>query len=79
MLAHDAVLLERWDHTASIQANIYNLTTVVVNAASGKSKLKPRSPLDFHPYRSSPRKGLRITPENAKSTLWMLGNLIAAK
>jgi hypothetical protein len=62
--AHDAVLVSKWDHTASNVSMVHNLI-VTVNNALYKKKQRPKSLIDFHPYRSSTesRHGV-ITPDN---------------
>lgn len=76
MTSLDARLLEDWDHTASIQASIYNLTTVVMNIAS-KARVKPKTMFDFHPFRKKKVQGVNINTGNFNK-LRSLGGLIRA-
>jgi hypothetical protein len=62
-VAHDAKVLETWDHTSHIKAQIYNLICVVTSFG-GKSRIKPRVPAYFHPYRETVIPGLKVTPKN---------------
>ena len=70
--AHDAYLLDRWDHTASMCALTHNLT-VIVSGFGGKSKMTPQTVYDFHPYRKAPKTGLVLTRENF-DILRVIGN-----
>lgn len=63
VVAHDAYLLDRWDHTASMCALTHNLT-VIVSGFGGKSKMTPQTVYDFHPYRKAPKTGMVLTAEN---------------
>jgi len=72
VVMHDAYALDRWDHTASVCCVVHNLTALV-SAIGGKPTVKPRTVFDFHPYRQTPRQGLRITGENF-DMLRLIGN-----
>ena len=78
VIQYDAHLVTRWDHTAQLSAMLYNLTATVHNLV-GKSKVKTKATLDFHPYRKKGRKaGLKITPDNM-SVLKQLGHAISKR
>ena len=76
-VCYDAYVLDRWDHTASLSVLVFNLTALV-SGLGGKSRIRPRSMYDFHPYRTAPRRGLRITTENF-GVLRMIGNALAKR
>jgi hypothetical protein len=61
--AHDAVLANQWDQTATLATLLDGLVATTANAW-GKRKVKPRGFYTFHPYRKNQQRGLRITPEN---------------
>lgn len=65
IIAYDAHLIEKWNHTAQLSAMLHNLTITVVNALGAKRKHPPKSPLDYHPYlKKNKTGGVRITPSN---------------
>lgn len=72
VVAHDAMLLERWDHTASLCVVTHNLMALV-SGIGGKPTVKPKTVYDFHPYRAAPKTGLVITADNF-DMLRMIGN-----
>lgn len=64
LIRFETHLLNQWDHTAPVLAQINTLTTVVHNALS-KKKSKVLGVLDFHPFReSTTQKKLILTPDN---------------
>lgn len=74
--AYDASLMERWDRTSLVASLVHNLGTVVISMAS-KAKPKPRTAAHFHPFRQTPKKGLKITTDpDSFQNLRMIGNLI---
>lgn len=72
--AHDSLMLERWDHTASLCCVVHNLMALV-SGIGGKPTVKPAAPHDFHPYRKAPKSegGLVLTRDNF-DVLRMIGN-----
>lgn len=60
---HQQVLLDSWDHTAMTVSSIINNTNTLVNLNT-KSRVKPKSYLDIHPFRKAKPQGHRITPKN---------------
>lgn len=74
LVAHDAHLLNEWDHTATITAAVHNVMILLANAW-GKNRLKPVSPDDIHPFRIPKPKGLKVTPTN----FGVLKNLVGIK
>lgn len=77
VVRYDSYLLDKWDHTAAILCMIHNLTATVSNLAS-KSRCRPKTIYDFHPYRVKPDTGLRINPKNM-GVLKMIGNALARR
>jgi hypothetical protein len=75
VIAYHSVLLEKWDHTAAQLAMLHNIGIVILNTSGGKSKAKPKSMTDYHPFRRRTHKGMKITQKNFKM-LRVLGNLI---
>ncbi len=63
-IAHDAAVLEKWDHTALTASLIHNLSIIVISAVSKKANAKPKSLMDYHPYRQKEQQGLKLTPDN---------------
>ena len=72
IVAHDAYVLERWDHTASVCCVVHNLMALV-SGIGGKPTVKPAAAHDFHPYRSAPTKKMVLTPETF-DVLRLIGN-----
>jgi hypothetical protein len=59
-----------------LTAMIYNLNATVTNGLGAKTKVKPKSLFDLHPYRTdteSPVSGHKITAKNIRS-LRAIGN-----
>lgn len=73
-ITYDAKLIGDWDHTSSLAALIHNLTTVVISIG-GKTKVKPKSATELHPYRRKKRKGLVINRDNFQ-ILRTIGNAL---
>jgi hypothetical protein len=74
---YDAYLVNTWDHTATVACLLHNIQATVINMGS-KTRVKPKSLFDFHPYRKKPYAGLRIGPKNMH-LLRQLGNLIISQ
>jgi hypothetical protein len=76
---HDAHQINAWWPIAILACHLYNLQTIVINAASGKAKAKPKQPSAFHPYLDSTSVGKRkITPKGI-SVLKAIGNAMCAR
>jgi len=74
---HDAYQIERWWHTAFIVCSVYNLQTIVANALSSKSRMRPKTPSEFHPFVDSsnaPGK-MKITKKNISFLKGLAGAL----
>jgi len=71
---YDLHLIERWDHTSHVLAQLHNLCAITVNIHT-KSKIKPKPPAAYHPYRKKQRQGLRVTSEDI-GVLKTLGNAL---
>lgn len=82
LLHYDAYCLESWDHTAAITAMLHNLIATVANTAQGsKTRIKPVSMQDMHPYRktSSDPSRKKITARNISTLRLIAGNLYRSK
>jgi len=78
LVAYDAKVVHDWDHTSLLASLIYNLQCVVTGIMS-KSKPKPKSPIDLHPFRQREKKsGLKIGPKNI-AMLKLVGDTIRGK
>lgn len=77
VIAHDAWLLERWDHTTCTMAALENLT-LLVSSIGGKSRPKFVTPLQRHPYRKHQASGLAIRSDNI-GMLKAIGNSLCRK
>lgn len=62
---HDGRQITAWDHTAQMLVNLNYIQCIVVNAVS-KSKIRPRTFEEFHPYREHRSHGTRINQSNFK-------------
>lgn len=60
---HEGHLLETWDRTAAVAAELRNLSILLVNAL-GKKRVPFVGLSDMHPFRKARPRGLRITTEN---------------
>ena len=69
----DARLVERWDHTACLQATLYNLFLGVFRAFGSRGRA--RSFEEFHPLRQTPRRGLRIRAETIEVLRYLFEGL----
>lgn len=73
---YQVTLLDKWNHTAVIACQIYNLQAIVINALGGKDrKLQIKNYTDFHPYLKSKHKGMKITRANI-TDLKLIGNAL---
>jgi hypothetical protein len=61
---YDTKVLTEWDKTAVVAAGLHNLTVTVIAILCPKSKVKPRPPTHFNPYRVHERQGMKITSNN---------------
>jgi hypothetical protein len=75
VIRYDAFLLDRWDHTSSIVAQLANVISTVNNLVATQ-KIKPKGMMDVHPYRKRPRRGMAV---GNISDLKMIGSLMAAR
>ena len=69
--AYDGKVLHDWDQASMLTAVVYNVGVIV--ASFGKSKAKPRTMKDFHPYRDGKKRGMRITAQDI-GVLKMVGD-----
>lgn len=79
VLQWDAYQIDRWWHTALLAQQLYNIQTILVNALSKKSKMKPKNITEFHPYVEKSKPAMtRITKKNF-GLLKVIGNALCAK
>lgn len=62
MRHYDGFLINQWDHTAMISAQVYNVGVLLVNVASKKARARTKTLTDMHPFRERRRRGLVIKP-----------------
>lgn len=79
VIYYGARQIDRWWPYAQLSSQIYNLTTVVVNALSKKGKsIRPKSPSDFHPFVKPIDRRFKITAKNI-GVLKTIGNALCQK
>lgn len=74
VIRYDATVLNEWDRTATLAALLYNVQATVINCNT-KSRIKPKTIFDFHPFREKKLVGLKVSPKNI-SVLRMLGKAL---
>lgn len=77
-IQYDAKLLHDWDLQSTQSSIMYNIG-VIVMSFGGKSRAKPKTALDLHPYRKSIKRGLSITHENFDILKLVLGGVKRGK
>lgn len=77
LIRHDAFQIDRWWPVAVLASQLYNIQTILVNIHS-KKKMKPKTPVDFHPC-MEPGSGQRKIRKSNFGVLKMLGNAMTTK
>jgi hypothetical protein len=79
VVAFEGRQVYEWNHTAHLCSYTYNLM-VMVSSLTGKSRMKPKSPIEFHPLLSSREsRGRSIGQKNFQDLRKIVGGAMGGR